>query len=132
MARYSACDPISAALRHREAHYILSLLRQAFRAPCWYKLVELLDRSASSEIGPSPEITIALCGVPSLLTKFKTIVALAGTSRVAPPVTIAVEGERTGDELESHRVGGGIIGQPLVQGRVRMIYRWCRAVDPLA
>src|SRR4051812_18201682 len=36
--------------------------------------------------GPSPEITIALCGVPSLLTKFITTFALGGTTSVPPPL----------------------------------------------
>src|SRR4051812_15286714 len=36
--------------------------------------------------GPSPEITTALCGVPSLLTKFITRVALGGTTSVPPPL----------------------------------------------
>ena|SRR5215218_8893246 len=37
-------------------------------------------------IGPSPEMTIALCGVPSLFTKFITTFALAGTTSVPPPL----------------------------------------------
>jgi hypothetical protein len=36
-------------------------------------------------MGPSPEMTIALCGVPSLFTKFITTLALAGTTSVPPP-----------------------------------------------
>ena len=37
-------------------------------------------------IGPSPEMTSALCGVPSLLTKLITTFALGGRTRVAVPL----------------------------------------------
>src|SRR4051812_42376146 len=41
---------------------------------------------AALGIGPSPEMTSALCGVPSLLLKLITMFALDGTARVAPPL----------------------------------------------
>src|SRR5215213_5683543 len=37
-------------------------------------------------IGPVPEATSALCGVPSSCTKFQTLVVPGGTVRVPPPL----------------------------------------------
>src|SRR4051812_23886256 len=37
-------------------------------------------------MGPSPGMTSALCGVPSLFTKLITTLALGGSVRVAPPL----------------------------------------------
>jgi hypothetical protein len=52
-------------------------------------------------MGPSPEMTIALCGVPSLFTKFITTLALAGTTSVPPPLRkpLKVNGPATSSKV---------------------------------
>ncbi len=88
VSRHPAEDPIGAALRDREAHHIAALLRQVPARAGWCKPGGLRHRWLHSGSGPSPEMISALCGVPSLLTKFMTTLASEGTVRVAPRLRI--------------------------------------------